>query len=80
MAHGAPVISAKATCLPEIYGEAAHYFNPLSTADMASKIDDVLSKPTLRANLVHDGWAQAAKFSWRRMAEQTLAIYEKALS
>jgi glycosyltransferase involved in cell wall biosynthesis len=79
MAHGAPVVSSNATCLPEIYGDAAHYFNPLSAKDMATKINDVLGKPSLRASLLHRGRAQAAKYSWSRMARQTLKIYEKSL-
>ncbi|MGH7156955.1 MAG: glycosyltransferase family 4 protein [Candidatus Saccharimonadales bacterium] len=79
MIHGAPVVASKATCLPEVYGDAAHYFDPRSVSDMASKINDVLSKPSLRTSLIHKGRARAVKFSWRRMAQQTLKIYEQTL-
>jgi glycosyltransferase involved in cell wall biosynthesis len=80
MAHGAPVVAAKASCLPEIYGEAAEYFDPKVTFDMAKKISEVISDDKLRARLVKDGKAQAAKYSWERMAAQTLEIYKKAVS
>lgn len=80
MVHGAPVVSSNATCLPEVYGQAAHYFNPLDVGDMAAKINEVLTDQKLRQELIKRGAAQAAKYSWRRMAEQTLEIYKKALN
>jgi len=79
MQHGAPVVSSNATCLPEVYGDAAHYFNPLDSQDMTAKIAEVLDNPELRNQLVEKGRAQAAKYSWQRMAEQTLAVYKKVL-
>ncbi len=79
MKHGAPVVSSNATCLPEVYGDAAHYFDPLDIQDMAAKIAEVLDNPTLRAELIRKGSSQAQKYSWRRMAEQTLAVYDDAL-
>ena len=80
MVHGAPVLSSRATCLPEIYGDAAHYFDPLDVEDMASKISDVLTDSKLRNDLVKKGHAQAAKYSWETSAEQTLEVYKKSLS
>jgi glycosyltransferase involved in cell wall biosynthesis len=79
MAHGAPVVSSNATCLPEIYGEAAHYFDPTSIDDMAAKIQEVLTDKDLKAKLIKNGRTQAAKYSWQTMAEQTLEVYKKAL-
>ncbi len=79
MAHAAPVVSSNATCLPEIYGDAVHYFDPLDVGAMATAIDDVLTNPKLRAELVQKGQVQAKKYSWQRTAEQTLEVYERAL-
>lgn len=79
MRHGAPVISSNATALPEVYGDAAHYFDPKDTAGMARAIDEVLADKDLRAALIKKGRAQVKKYSWKRMAEQTLAVYKKAL-
>jgi glycosyltransferase involved in cell wall biosynthesis len=79
MVHGCPVVSSNATCLPEIYGEAAHYFNPEDTADIANKIDDVLSNRTLRESLIKKGHEQVKKYSWQKMTEQTVAIYKKSM-
>lgn len=79
MVHGAPVISSNATCLPEVNGEAAHYFDPLDIHDMATKIAEVIDNDTLRTELITKGKHHAATFSWQRMAEQTLAVYAQAL-
>lgn len=79
MRHGAPVISSNATCLPEIYGDAARYFDPADTGAMAEALDEVLSDKDLRDGLVKKGRARVRQYSWKRMAEQTLDVYDQAL-
>lgn len=79
MLMGTPVASSDATCLPEVYGDAAHYFNPLDVDDMVAKINQVLTDQTLRANLIKKGHARAGKYSWQKTAEQTLAVYRAVL-
>jgi glycosyltransferase involved in cell wall biosynthesis len=80
MAQGAPVAASNSTCSPEIYGDAAHYFDPTDVQAMADALNEVLTDKILRDKLIAKGKIQAAKYSWRRMAEQTLATYESALS
>lgn len=79
MGYGAPVASSSATCLPEVYGDAAHYFDPTSTKDMARAIADILDNPTLRNGLIKKGHKQLKKYSWKRMAQQTYEIYMETL-
>lgn len=79
MAHGTPVISSNATCLPEIYGKAAHYFDPTNIDDMARAITEVLGNERLQQKLSIDGYQQIKKYSWKKMAEQTLKVYEDVL-
>lgn len=79
MRHGAPVISSDATCLPEIYGDAARYFDPKDTQAMADAINEVLTDKKLRSGLIRKGHKQVEKYSWKRMAEQTLDIYKQVL-
>jgi glycosyltransferase involved in cell wall biosynthesis len=79
MVHGCPVVSSDATCLPEVNGDAAHYFDPLDIQDMATKIDEVISSEPLRKKLIAKGYENAKRFSWRRMATQTLEVYKKVL-
>ena len=79
MAHGAPVVSSNATCLPEIYGDAAHFFDPSDVNDMAAKINVVLVDKNLRSKLIANGHTQAAKYSWAKMAKETMLVYEQAI-
>jgi glycosyltransferase involved in cell wall biosynthesis len=79
MHYDAPVISSNATCMPEVLGDAAIYFNPLDEDEMASQIKKVLLDPALQKKLIANGKKQLRKYSWKRMAEQTLDIYKKAL-
>ena len=79
MAAGAPVVSSNATCLPEVYGDAAEYFNPYSVDDMAATIEQVISDKNLQKKLITAGSKQVKKYSWKRMAEQTHQVYLDAL-
>jgi len=80
MGYGAPVVSSNATCLPEVYGDAAHYFDPYDVTDMSRAIDEVLNNQDLRKDLINKGYEQIKKYSWRRTAEQTYAVYMQALN
>jgi glycosyltransferase involved in cell wall biosynthesis len=80
MQHGAPVVSSNATCLPELYQEAALYFDPLNIHDIADKISTMITDQSLRNDYIGKGKIQASKYSWHRMAEQTLAVYAACLS
>ena len=80
MGYKTPVISSNATCLPEIYGDAAHYFDPYNTKGIARAIDEVLADASLRANLIERGTAQLANYSWEKMARETLEVYREAMS
>lgn len=79
MGYGTPVVSSNATCLPEVYGQAAHYFNPIDTGDMAEAIDQVVSDDKLRTRLAKAGYKQIKKYSWKKQAQETHKIYEKVL-
>lgn len=76
MLHGAPVVSSNASCLPEVNKEAARYFDPYSPEDMADKIQEVLSNKRLRSSMIKKGKRVAKSYSWKRMAQETLAIYK----
>ncbi|PID32333.1 glycosyl transferase family 1 [Candidatus Saccharibacteria bacterium] len=79
MLHGAPVVSSNASCMPEVLGNAAHYFDPKDTKAMARAIQDVLHDAQLRDTLTAKGKEQVRRYSWERMAKQTLDIYNDIL-
>lgn len=79
MAAGTPLASSNATCLPEVYGPAAEYFDPSSVSDMANAIERLLTDRNRRRELLKLQREQLKKYSWAKMAEQTLAIYQRIL-
>lgn len=79
MLNGAPVAASSASCIPEVLGLAAAYFNPYDVDDMARVITDVIDNDKLRNDLIKKGQQHVKKFSWKRMAEQTLAVYNRVL-
>lgn len=80
MQQGAPVVSANTTCSPEVFGDAAQYFDPFDVDDITRAIRDVMTKPKLRASMIKLGARQVKKYSWREMAEKTLAVYNQILN
>jgi glycosyltransferase involved in cell wall biosynthesis len=79
MAYGAPVAASSSTCIPEILGNAALYFDPQSVDDIAVTIGRLLNDSTLRHQLVERGYRQVKQYSWQRMAKQTHAVYMRVL-
>jgi len=78
MSVGLPVACSKRASIPEVAGDAALYFNPEDTEDMAKKIWALWEDKNLRAELVQKGRERAGMFSWKRTAEITLGAYRRA--
>ncbi len=79
MACGAPVIASDRGSLPEILGDAALYFDPISKHDLVRLIETVEGDPHLREALREKGYRQVAKFSFRTMATLTYQVYQQVL-
>jgi glycosyltransferase involved in cell wall biosynthesis len=79
MARGVPVACANASSLPEVAGEAALLFDPRSQDAIADALRRLLSDEELCQRLRRLGVEQAARFTWERTAEGTLASYALAL-
>jgi len=78
MACGVPVIASNTGAIPEIAGEAAIYFDPTSTEEIANSIYKVLKDEKLRKYLVKMGFEKIKKFSWKTTAQKTLSVYKEA--
>ena len=78
MACGTPVVSSFASSLPEFGGDAARYFDPLNTEEMAATIGEVWRDDALREHMRDLGLVQAAQFSWRQTARHTIDVYRHA--
>jgi glycosyltransferase involved in cell wall biosynthesis len=78
MAWGCPVAAARSSCLPEIGGDAALYFDPDSPQALAQGLDQ-LEDPDLRRTLVDRGRIRELDFTWDRAVRTTMAVYQGAL-
>lgn len=77
MACECPVIASSAGSLPEVGGDAVLYFDPANPVEIAEKITKVLSDKKLKQTLISKGLKRYKQFSWKKMAEQTLEVYEQ---
>ena len=80
MRLGTPVISARSSSLPEVGGDAALWVDAADDADLAAKIDLVVSDHRVRAEMRAASLARAACFSWDATARQTLEAFDEAFA
>jgi glycosyltransferase involved in cell wall biosynthesis len=80
MAHGVPIACSRAGALPEVCGDAALLFDPLSVEAIVDAVDRILGDAALRQQLSAAGTARAGDFSWTKSAGSTLEAYRRALA
>lgn len=69
---GVPVAASNIASIPEIAGDAALFFNPLDTKDMANVMKQILTDDNLRGELIKNGLKRCQDFSWDKCAAETL--------
>ena len=78
MAAGAPVASSNTAAMPEIAGDAALYFHPQDSEDIATQVLRILEDPALAENLSKRGRERASQYSWETTAKQTCTVLKAA--
>jgi glycosyltransferase involved in cell wall biosynthesis len=78
MYFGKPVFLARRTCLPEIGGDAARYFDSFDAATMKQVVMAGLAEGAAPARVAAVK-AHAAHFNWDRCTAQYLALYARLL-
>jgi glycosyltransferase involved in cell wall biosynthesis len=76
---GCPVAVSRTSALPEVAGNAAVYFDPLNEDSIREAVRKLLEDRALQEDLRSEGFKQARKFSWRKTAEETKAVYGSVL-
>jgi len=76
MGCGVPVITSNTSSMPEVAGEGALIIDPFKPDEITAAIINILSDNELKSDLISKGLVQAAKFSWKAMAENVLKIYQ----
>lgn len=79
MAQGCPVVSSNASCMPEVLGEAAHFFDPESIEQLRDALEAVAESAERRKALTKAGYEHCETLSWARCAQNTLQVYESVL-
>jgi glycosyltransferase involved in cell wall biosynthesis len=79
MRCGVPVVAARATSLPEVAGDAAHYCDPFRVDDITRALREVVTDGALRERLGKAGIARSARFTWDRAATDLWASFERML-
>jgi glycosyltransferase involved in cell wall biosynthesis len=80
MYENCPVLSSNVSCLPEVAGDAALYFDPHSVDDLVAKMNNVYKNETTRQKLIGLGQQRVTLFSWEKMTNETVAIYQESVS
>lgn len=79
MSAGCPVLVSRTSSLPEICGDAAHYFDTAIKGSLEQELQRLLGDPALRAAKVAAGRARVGRYTWESAAVGTLAVYREAL-
>jgi glycosyltransferase involved in cell wall biosynthesis len=80
MACGTPVVTSRASSIPEVGGDAALYFDPASVGEMGEAIRTMLGDSTTSEEKCERGLARAAQFSWQRVAAETWDVYDAVVN
>lgn len=80
MAAGCPVMTTRGTSLPEVCGDAAHYFDPDDEQSFANALFLLEHDGGLRAELRARGRARARRFTWNQAADSYLSALDRAMS
>lgn len=76
MASGVPVLASDTSCLPEVCGKAALYFDPHNPSELTGRIIELLTDVELSETMRQRGWEKCLNYSWENCARQMLNIFE----
>jgi glycosyltransferase involved in cell wall biosynthesis len=74
-----PLALSNASSFPEVAGDAGIYFDPCSIDSMENAISTVIKDETLRSYLRLKGAERLKYFSQKKVAEETLSVYRRAI-
>lgn len=77
MACGTPVVASNTSSMPEIIQDDGILIDPQNVQEIADAIFQVISSPTLSAEIKEKGFKKAQEFSWEKCAKETLAVLEE---
>lgn len=79
MKCGTAVLTSDFSSTAEVAGNAAKLVDPLDPADIAWGMKKIFTDEKYRNTLIERGYAREKEFSWKKAAEETLAVYKEIL-
>lgn len=79
MSLDCPVACGNVSSIPEVVGDAAACFDPSEPESIRMELERVLASASLCDSLVDRGRMRCERFSWRRCAEETSAVYRRVM-
>ncbi len=76
---GCPVLVCNTASPPEVCADAAFYYEPNSPESLRETLLRAVRDDPARARSIARGREVAARYSWEKCAEQTLALYRECL-
>lgn len=76
MRSGCPVIAVNVSSIPEVAGTAA-ILTQKADVESFNKAFAILNSKQMRSDVIQKGFQQAARFSWEKCYQDTLAVYEE---
>lgn len=70
-----PIVSSDATCLKEVAGDAAAFFDPFDTDAIAEAMLSVVNDESYRKTLINRGRARLSLFTWKKSAAHHLRVF-----
>ncbi len=80
MKCGTPVLTSNISSLPEIVGHAAILVDPYDEESITHGMEQLIRDSDLTTRLARQGQEQAALFSWKKAATESLQVYRQVLS
>lgn len=79
MGVGCPAVISDIPVFKEVCGEAAIYFDPHAPQGLASRVLELYNSELRRHEIIQKGYEQGKRYSWRKMAEETLVVYKEII-
>jgi glycosyltransferase involved in cell wall biosynthesis len=74
MAAGCAVVASNASCIPEVCGDGAYYFDPLSDVDIGRALLDMSCDSELKEGVRCRGREHSKKYSWSNTANEMVRL------
>lgn len=77
--YGVPVITSKTSSMPEVVGDGGVLVDPYDTSSIQKAIYDILNIKALRNKLIKKGYENVKKYSWDKVALETIKVYRQVI-